>query len=50
MSTQLNPMAYAREAERLETLARRAWMEMDYRTANRLRRLALDMKRRATCH
>lgn len=44
---QHHPMAYAREAERLSHLARRAALEMDYRNAARLERLANEMKRRA---
>lgn len=47
MSPQLNPIAYAREAERLERMAEMQWLAMDYRGAERLRRLARDMKRRA---
>lgn len=42
----LHPMAYAREAERLSKLARLASAEMDERSAARLRRMALEMKRR----
>lgn len=44
---QLNPMAYAREAERLEMIARREALSMNYKQASRLQRLAADMKRRA---
>lgn len=44
---QLHPLAYTREAERLTKLSHRAALEMDYRTAARLARLADEMKRRA---
>ncbi len=44
---QLHPLAYTREAERLAHLSKRAGLEMDYKLAARLQRLAEEMKRRA---
>jgi len=43
----LSPSAYLREAERLQVMARIAWADGDIRGAQRARRLAMRMERRA---
>lgn len=40
---QLSPLAYLREAERLQSMAQRAWVEGDARQAQRCKRLAKRM-------
>lgn len=50
MATSFHPLAYAREAERLSKLAKRAELEMDYRGAARLQRLAREMGARSQVH
>lgn len=46
----LHPIAYQREAERLRSMAKRANMWGDAQWAKRWRRMAMDMRRRATEH
>lgn len=43
----LNLIAYQREAERLRSMAKRAFIYGDAQWAKRWRRMSVDMKRRA---